>query len=110
MTNDEDDTRAATESEQQAEDTILSLLKSATATEPLCVAALSRDAYLQRLRSFHVSTYFAKPESLSPIVCARFGYVRTAMRRKMQSSSSCFTLSAARMPPALACVVFLETT
>jgi hypothetical protein len=33
------------------------------------------EEYTQRLRSFSSATYFAKPISLSPIVCARFGYV-----------------------------------
>ena len=34
-----------------------------------------RLAYRKRLETFSAATYFAKPAELSPIVCARFGYV-----------------------------------
>lgn len=34
-----------------------------------------RQAYGERLASFAAPTYLAKPASLSPLVCARFGYV-----------------------------------
>ena len=37
----------------------------------------SRDAFDARLHTFRPLTYFCKPTSLSPIVCARFGYVPT---------------------------------
>ena len=33
----------------------------------------SRQAFEERLKTFHSLTYFCKPTSLSPIVCARFG-------------------------------------
>ena len=59
---------------ERTEEVVLSLLKSAI-TPGLPVTGCSRDAYQKRLRSFRPLTYFAKPESLSPIVCARFGYV-----------------------------------
>ena len=35
----------------------------------------SRQAYESRLQTFRPLTYFCKPTSISPIVCARFGYV-----------------------------------
>lgn len=35
----------------------------------------SREAFRSRLRTFLPWTYYCKPPSLSPIVCARFGYV-----------------------------------
>jgi hypothetical protein len=34
-----------------------------------------REAYEKRLLTFSPATYFAKPPSLSPLVCARLGYV-----------------------------------
>ncbi len=35
----------------------------------------ARRAYHERLVTFQPATYFAKPASISPLVCARFGYV-----------------------------------
>lgn len=34
---------------------------------------MSREAFASRLQTFGPLTYFCKPTSLSPIVCARFG-------------------------------------
>jgi hypothetical protein len=34
---------------------------------------LTTDSYLERLKTFSPSTYFAKPTSLSPIICAARG-------------------------------------
>ena len=36
---------------------------------------VQRQAYEERLRSFQAVTYMFKPSCLSPIICARFGYV-----------------------------------
>ena len=36
---------------------------------------LSRDAFQSRLQTFLPLTYYCKPNSLSPLVCSRFGYV-----------------------------------
>jgi C3HC zinc finger-like len=35
----------------------------------------SREAVQSRLKTFRPLTYFCKPTALSPLVCARFGYV-----------------------------------
>lgn len=35
----------------------------------------SRESFEERLKTFHSVTYFCKPTVLSPMVCARFGYV-----------------------------------
>ena len=35
----------------------------------------SRECFEERLKTFHSVTYFCKPTVLSPMVCARFGYV-----------------------------------
>jgi len=35
----------------------------------------SRQAFDERLKTFSPLTYYCKPTALSPIVCARFGYV-----------------------------------
>lgn len=55
------------EVEQRIRSMMDSLTKSSEATTDNLVA------YQQRLETFRPSTYFAKPPSLSPIVCARFG-------------------------------------
>lgn len=38
--------------------------------------AAFRDEYETRLRTFTVPTYFGKPHSLCPLICARLGYER----------------------------------
>jgi C3HC zinc finger-like len=40
----------------------------------------SREAVQSRLKTFRPLTYFCKPASLSPLVCARFGYVTSPYR------------------------------
>lgn len=40
---------------------------------------LSREAYLKRLATFRPTTFFAKPELISPIVCARLGWINTSI-------------------------------
>lgn len=59
--------------EKSQEEMVLALLESAT--KSLDTDDASRKAFQQRLQSFRPATYFAKPASISPLVCARFGYV-----------------------------------
>jgi hypothetical protein len=35
----------------------------------------SRADFMKRLESYKVSTWFDKPEALSPVVCARWGWI-----------------------------------
>jgi hypothetical protein len=60
------------------EEVALSVLKSATQASVLSAANTSnRLDYENRLLTFQAATYYAKPACLSPMICARFGYVRT---------------------------------
>ena len=38
-----------------------------------------RQAYEDRLRTFHAVNYMFKPNCLSPVICARFGYVKSVL-------------------------------
>jgi hypothetical protein len=51
----------------------ISLFKSTTGTANALTVSLDREAYEDRLLSFKATTFYAKPASLSPLVCARFG-------------------------------------
>lgn len=57
------------------EETVLALLESAASNTDSPSAVQSRRAYHERLLTFRPATYFAKPASISPLICARFGYV-----------------------------------
>ena len=53
---------------------VLSLLKSVAQPYDIPQSVLrDREAYEERLLTFQVTTYCAKPACLSPIVCARYG-------------------------------------
>ena len=41
---------------------------------PVCEAH-DRDAFIERVRSFRSSSWFAKPCWLSPVICARYGWI-----------------------------------
>lgn len=57
------------------EETLLALLDSVTKENRDGSNQAARRAYHERLVTFQPATYFAKPASISPLVCARFGYV-----------------------------------
>ena len=68
------------ESLQSTEKRVLATLKELTS--PLAATSSTDDgtsnhfspsAFKERLETYQTSTYFAKPVSLSPIICARFG-------------------------------------
>ena len=68
------------ESLQSTEKSVLATLEELTS--PLATTSsadhgnlnyFSPSAYKERLETYQTSTYFAKPASLSPIICARFG-------------------------------------
>lgn len=45
-------------------------------SSPLLVcAARDRDSFIERVRSFRSSSWFAKPHWLSPVICARYGWI-----------------------------------
>ena len=68
---------AAESNEGDQEDRALSVLKSATkAAASSTIQVSNRQAYENRLLSFQAATYYAKPACLSPLICARFGYVK----------------------------------
>lgn len=47
---------------------------SSSATLPVCESH-DRDSFIKRVRSFKSSSWFAKPRWLSPVLCARYGWV-----------------------------------
>ena len=62
-------------------DAILTVLDSTVRREPSSTGiAKAKEDYERRLLSFRVSSYYAKPACLSPLVCARLGYVRSGCR------------------------------
>jgi hypothetical protein len=65
---DDDDTNNDVRGER-----ILTLLDATKASPSL----VDRQEYENRLLTFRASTYYAKPPCLSPMFCARFGYVRS---------------------------------
>jgi len=56
------------------EETLLTLLDSVTKENRDGSSQAARRAYHERLVTFQPATYFAKPASISPLVCARFGW------------------------------------
>jgi hypothetical protein len=56
-------------------------------------------AYEERLSTFSPSTYFAKPVSLSPLVCARFGWRNIEM--DLLCCDACQAVWAVEFPPTL---------
>ena len=55
--------------------TTTSSAASAAATDPRQSRPWSRDDYFARVKTFKPSYWFAPPRQLSPMVCARFGWV-----------------------------------
>ena len=70
------DGRVTPEQKESSEEmAIFSLLESATKSTDSPNSVQSRSAFHKRLCTFSPATYFAKPAIISPLVCARFGYV-----------------------------------
>jgi hypothetical protein len=61
--------------EDAIEDQVLTLFEPAKSTKLEALSLGSRSEYEDRLQSFRAHTYYAKPNCLSPLVCARLGYV-----------------------------------
>lgn len=64
------------EGETSEEMAIFALLETATKSNDSPNSFQSRGAFHKRLCTFSPATYFAKPAIISPLVCARFGYVK----------------------------------
>ncbi len=60
----------------ETDDAIWSALNSTTKWDVSSSRSINiKKEYESRLLSFRASTYYAKPACLSPLICARFGYV-----------------------------------
>ena len=59
----------------------------------------SHESFLQRVSSFSISTWFAKPASISALQCARYGWTNTAV--DMLSCPSCAQSLCCRIDPQL---------
>jgi hypothetical protein len=81
-----------TETENSGEiDAVLSVLESATKSSNKfgAIATSAQSAYVNRLLSFNAVSYYAKPNCLSPIVCARLGYVAFLLRMDVAKKEQC---------------------
>jgi len=64
--------------QEEAKEETVTLFEAADSEEDGTNSNISIQHFRERLRSFTTLTYFAKPDTVSPLICARFGWKNVA--------------------------------